>query len=88
VQMDPKDETGAMPSEELLAAMGAYNEELVKAGAPSSCSGCTVATRTSTSSPTTCCSRRSPNPTSARRSVCQRPPTRTRAPRRKPLGTS
>ena len=32
VQMDPKDETGAMPSEELLAAMGAYNEELVKAG--------------------------------------------------------
>ena len=26
VQMDPKDETGAMPSEELLAAMGAYNE--------------------------------------------------------------
>jgi len=32
VQMEPKDETGAMPSEELLAAMGAYNEELVKAG--------------------------------------------------------
>ena len=32
VQMDPKDETGAMPSEELLAAMGTYNEELVKAG--------------------------------------------------------
>ncbi len=32
VQMDPKDETGAMPSEELLDAMGAYNEELVKAG--------------------------------------------------------
>ena len=32
VQMDPKDETGAMPSDELLAAMGAYNEELVKAG--------------------------------------------------------
>ena len=31
VQMDPKDE-GAMPSEELLAAMGAYNEELVQAG--------------------------------------------------------
>jgi hypothetical protein len=25
-------ETGAMPSEEMLAAMGAYNEELVKAG--------------------------------------------------------
>jgi len=25
-------ETGAMPSEELLAAMGAFNEELVKAG--------------------------------------------------------
>jgi len=32
VQIDPKDETGAMPSEELLAAMGAYNDELVKAG--------------------------------------------------------
>jgi len=32
VQMDPKDETGAMPGDELLAAMGAYNEELVKAG--------------------------------------------------------
>ena len=32
VQIDPKDETGAMPSEELLAAIGAYNEELVKAG--------------------------------------------------------
>jgi hypothetical protein len=32
VQMAPQDETGTMPSEELLAAMGAYNEELVKAG--------------------------------------------------------
>jgi hypothetical protein len=32
VQIEPKDETGEMPSEELLAAMGAYNEELVKAG--------------------------------------------------------
>jgi hypothetical protein len=32
VQMDPKDETGEMPGDELLAAMGAYNEELVKAG--------------------------------------------------------
>ena len=32
VQIDPKQETGAMPGEDLLAAMGAYNEELVKAG--------------------------------------------------------
>lgn len=32
VQMDPKDETGAMPSDELLDAMAAYNEELDKAG--------------------------------------------------------
>jgi len=32
VLMDPKDETGTMPRDELLAAMGAYNEELVKAG--------------------------------------------------------
>nr|WP_211216175.1 YciI family protein [Patulibacter americanus] len=32
VQIEPKDETGAMPSDDLLAAMGAYNEELVKAG--------------------------------------------------------
>ena len=32
VQIEPKDETGEMPSEELLAAMSAYNEELVKAG--------------------------------------------------------
>lgn len=32
VQMDPKDETGTLPSEELLAAMATYNEELVQAG--------------------------------------------------------
>ena len=32
VQVDPKDETAAMPGDELLAAMGAYNEELVEAG--------------------------------------------------------
>ncbi len=32
VQIEPKDETGAMPSDELLAAMAAYNEELAKAG--------------------------------------------------------
>ncbi|MBO9532261.1 MAG: YciI family protein [Solirubrobacteraceae bacterium] len=32
VQMQPKDETGAMPSDELLAAMSAYNDELVTAG--------------------------------------------------------
>ncbi|MFI7586905.1 YciI family protein [Spongisporangium articulatum] len=32
VQIEPKDETGEMPSAELLAAMGAYNEELVAAG--------------------------------------------------------
>ena len=32
VQIEPKDETGAMPSDELLAAMAAYNEELTRAG--------------------------------------------------------
>lgn len=32
VQIEPKDETGAMPSDALLAAMAAYNDELVKAG--------------------------------------------------------
>lgn len=32
VQIEPKDETGEMPGEELLAAMGAYNQELVEAG--------------------------------------------------------
>ncbi|HEU4452809.1 MAG TPA: YciI family protein [Longimicrobium sp.] len=29
---DEETEAGAMPSEELIAAMGAYNEEMVKAG--------------------------------------------------------
>jgi hypothetical protein len=32
VKADKNSEAGVMPSEELLAAMGAYNEELVKAG--------------------------------------------------------
>jgi len=32
VKASPESEAGQMPSEELLAAMGAYNEELVKAG--------------------------------------------------------
>lgn len=32
VKADDKSEAGVMPSEELLAAMGKYNEELVKAG--------------------------------------------------------
>ncbi|QIB08065.1 YciI family protein [Pseudomonas fluorescens] len=32
VKTSPESEAGQMPSEELLAAMGAYNEELVKAG--------------------------------------------------------
>ncbi|QXI31329.1 YciI family protein [Pseudomonas vanderleydeniana] len=32
VKASPESEAGAMPSAELLAAMGAYNEELVKAG--------------------------------------------------------
>ncbi|ROM69940.1 dehydrogenase [Pseudomonas brassicacearum] len=32
VKASPESEAGKMPSEELLAAMGAYNEELVKAG--------------------------------------------------------
>ncbi|AMZ71178.1 MULTISPECIES: YciI family protein [Pseudomonas] len=32
VKASPESEAGEMPSEELLAAMGAYNEELVKAG--------------------------------------------------------
>ena len=32
VKADENSEAGVMPSEELLAAMGAYNEELVKAG--------------------------------------------------------
>ena len=32
VKARPESEAGEMPSEELLAAMGAYNEELVKAG--------------------------------------------------------
>ena len=32
VKADKDSEAGVMPSEELLAAMGAYNEELVKAG--------------------------------------------------------
>ncbi|MGY2172671.1 YciI family protein [Pseudomonas gingeri] len=32
VKATPESEAGQMPSEELLAAMGAYNEELVKAG--------------------------------------------------------
>jgi hypothetical protein len=32
VKSTPESEAGAMPSEELLAQMGAYNEELVKAG--------------------------------------------------------
>ena len=33
VKASPKSEAGVMPSEELLAAMGKYNEELMKAGA-------------------------------------------------------
>ena len=32
VKATPNSEAGIMPSEELLAAMGSYNEELVKAG--------------------------------------------------------
>jgi hypothetical protein len=32
VKATPESEAGVMPSEELLAAMGNYNEELVKAG--------------------------------------------------------
>ncbi|MGA0612862.1 YciI family protein [Caldimonas sp. KR1-144] len=32
VKADKQSEAGVMPSEELLAAMGRYNEELVKAG--------------------------------------------------------
>jgi hypothetical protein len=32
VKSTPDSENGAMPSEEMLAAMGAYNEELAKAG--------------------------------------------------------
>jgi hypothetical protein len=32
VRADQESEAGIMPSEELLAAMGKYNEELVKAG--------------------------------------------------------
>jgi hypothetical protein len=32
VKATPESEAGVMPSQELLAAMGAYNEELVKAG--------------------------------------------------------
>ena len=32
VKADKDSEAGVMPSEELLAAMGSYNEELVKAG--------------------------------------------------------
>ncbi len=32
VKASPESEAGKMPSTELLAAMGAYNEELVKAG--------------------------------------------------------
>lgn len=32
VKATPESEVGALPSEELLAAMGRYNEELVKAG--------------------------------------------------------
>ena len=32
VKADARSEAGVMPSEELLAAMGRYNEELVKAG--------------------------------------------------------
>ena len=32
VKASPESEAGELPSEELLAAMGAYNEELVKAG--------------------------------------------------------
>lgn len=32
VKATPNSEAGAMPSEDLLAAMGKYNEELVKAG--------------------------------------------------------
>jgi hypothetical protein len=32
VKADPSSEAGIMPSEELLAAMGRYNEELAKAG--------------------------------------------------------
>ncbi|NWB96583.1 YciI family protein [Pseudomonas gingeri] len=32
VKASPESETGEMPSQELLAAMGAYNEELAKAG--------------------------------------------------------
>ncbi len=32
VKATPNSEAGAMPSQELLAAMGAFNEELVKAG--------------------------------------------------------
>ena len=32
VKGDPESESGGTPSEEMLTAMGAYNEELVKAG--------------------------------------------------------
>jgi hypothetical protein len=32
VKASPESEAGVMPSEEMLAAMGKYNEELVKAG--------------------------------------------------------
>jgi hypothetical protein len=32
IKSDEKSESGELPSEELLTAMGAYNEELVKAG--------------------------------------------------------
>src|SRR4051794_18852289 len=32
VKANPESEAGALPSEEMLTAMGRYNEELVKAG--------------------------------------------------------
>ncbi|MGE8188290.1 YciI family protein [Pseudomonas sp. NPDC086278] len=39
VKASPDSEAGVMPSEELLTAMGNYNEELVKAGIMLDCDG-------------------------------------------------
>jgi len=39
VKATEKSEAGAMPSPDLQAAMGAYNEELIKAGVMQSCGG-------------------------------------------------
>ncbi|RLU05180.1 dehydrogenase [Pseudomonas prosekii] len=39
VKASPESEAGVLPSEELMTAMGNYNEELVKAGILLSCDG-------------------------------------------------